>query len=125
MKRNYFFSLVVPAIFLVAPTRCVDYVDNSRIFVEGKITKAGTPVANDSIILYSELISLSKGVTKQDGTFKLGGAGTNAEKYLRLGKKIRAINTSVPGCMIVYDSTAVMIPENISYVKFNNIELAR
>ena len=123
MKKASLMFCALPLTFLVAPQRCVDYVNNTRIFVEGRVTSAGQPVAFDSINLSSDYITISKGITKQDGSFELAGPGTSAEKQLNFGRKISSMQSSVAGCEITYDSMSIMIPQEVSYVKFSNIDL--
>lgn len=101
---------------------CSDYIDNARIFVEGKVTTqngegVSLPLKINSKFLISEVTS------KSDGTFSLGGAATVDTANLYIGRKIISFSANVSGCKINYDSLSIKLPSGQGATKFNNIIL--
>lgn len=72
MKTTSMFFALFPIAFLLTPARCEpQYVDNSRIFVEGKIS--GTETSQLPLKISAGNIVITETQTKSDGTFKMGG----------------------------------------------------
>lgn len=122
MKTTSMFFALFPIAFLLTPARCEpQYVDNSRIFVEGKIS--GTETSQLPLKISAGNIVITETQTKSDGMFKMGGPGTNSDKYLEIGRKILSYNSNV-ACQLSYDSTAIVLPSGKNYFKFSNIHVA-
>lgn len=107
---------------LMTSSECNDYVNNSRVFVEGKISN------NNSQAIPLELTGgysapISKTVTKTDGTFSMGGPDYSSFLTLHVGHKIESFSATEDSCKITYDSLGIEIPENVIHVKFNDITL--
>ena len=122
MKTILLLSHVLSAFFLMSPNSCqqAEYSNDSRIFVEGKVISANT--AGVQIKLISDNILISETKPLVDGTFKLGGPGTTAYKYLSFGKKIKSFNAIQPDCKLSYDSLYIVLPEK-TYFKFTQITI--
>lgn len=119
MKFHHWIIILSPT-FLMAPRSCgPEYVDNSRIFVEGKIL--GSNVSNVQIQLANEDILVSETTAKADGNFSLGGAATTQQTSLKLNRKILNYNSTISNTSLSYDSMQILLPENVNYVKFNQI----
>lgn len=113
---------IIGAALLTSSGECSsEYIDNSRVFVEGKIS--GTGSANQPLELVNQGLMISRISTKNDGTFSMGGAGSTNEMSLNVNKKIEKFSASVEGCQLSYDSLSIIIPNRTNYVKFNLIEL--
>lgn len=122
MKSLLLLSHVLSALFLMSPTSCeqAEYSNNSRIFVEGKVISPNTPEVQIKLISDNILISETKPL--DNGTFKLGGPGTTAYKYLSFGQKIKSFNAVQPDCKLSYDSLNIILPEK-TYFRFTQIIL--
>lgn len=121
MKTKIYSFAILPLFFLMAPNRCTEaeYVNNSRIFVEGNIKNL--PSKNINIDLACESILISTTQPDSQGNFKLGGPGTTEIAELRFPEKIDNFSASITGCKLSYDSTCIYFPERTTYVKFNQI----
>ena len=106
----------------MSPNSCqqAEYSNDSRIFVEGKVISANA--AGVQIKLISDNILISETKPLADGTFKLGGPGTTAYKYLSFGKKIKSFSAIQPDCKLSYDSLYIVLPEK-TYFKFTQITI--
>jgi len=120
MKLIYLFGLTI----LMSGNECSsEYVNDTRIFVEGKISSGMQTTGDLPLQLINQDILVSKGTTKSDGTFRLGGAGTTNRTSLFINQKIESFSTTADGCVLSYDSLSIILPENKNYVKFSNIQL--
>jgi len=100
-----------------------DYVNNSRVFVEGKVTSQNQSANGIPISLNTWLYPISQGTTKSDGSFSLGGPDAADEISLVLGKKIISFSTDSKECYLDIDSLSIKLPENLEHVKFSNITI--
>lgn len=122
MIHRFILSAVLPLTFLMSPNGCQpEYVNNSRIYAEGKIIASNTP--NIPVKLFADDILISETHTDAQGNFKLGGPGTTKEKSLVLNRKIVAFSSNDPECRLAYDSLSIILPaKNIAF-KFPQIQL--
>lgn len=121
MKTKIYSFAILPMFFLMSQNRCseAEYVNNSRIFVEGNIKNL--PSKNINIDLVCESILISTTQPDSQGNFKLGGPRATEIAELRFSEKIDNFSASVTGCKLSYDSTSIYFPERTTYVKFNQI----
>lgn len=122
MKSILLLTNFLSAYFLMSSNSCqqAEYTNNSRIFVEGKVT---SPNATGlQIKLKSDDILISETKPLADGTFKLGGPNTTAYKTLSFGKKIKSFSAVQADCKLTYDSLAIILPAE-NYLKFNQITI--
>ncbi len=111
-------------LILLALISCeTDYVNNSRVFVEGKITSNNQPVSKASVSLETFSYPISNAITKSDGSFEMGAPDVAETVHLYLGKKIISFTTDSEDCTIAQDSLSIVLPENFSHVKFSNITI--
>lgn len=122
MKTILFLSHALSAFFLMSPSSCqqAEYSNDSRIFVEGKVSSVNATGVQIKLISDNILISETKPLA--DGTFKLGGPGTTAYKYLSFGKKIISFDAIQPDCKLSNDSLNIILPEK-TYFKFTQITI--
>ncbi|MBO6200620.1 MAG: hypothetical protein J6N74_03250 [Chryseobacterium sp.] len=117
MKTKQFFYCLSFSLCLVS---CSDYIDNARIYTEGKITNQnGEGVSTPLQITNSFLVS--EGISKSDGSFGLGGPATVDSANLYVGRKILSFSTNATGCRINYDSLSINLSSGQGYTKFDNI----
>lgn len=118
-------KFTIGSVFLVLS--CIgcaqDYVDNSRIYVEGKITSQNQSANQLPIKLENLYHTISKGTTGNDGTFRLGGPDVTSDIELIVGKKIISFSADQQGCTLSEDSLSIVIPEDKHHVKFSNITI--
>ena len=117
-KLSFFFLLMM---FCISCEQ--DYVNNSRVFVEGKISSKNQSVNEIPVALSTFFYPLSSGATKSDGSFRLGGPDAADEIKLVVGKKIISFSTDSKDCSLDIDSLSIILPENVEYVKFSNITI--
>ncbi|MFC0342696.1 hypothetical protein [Epilithonimonas hispanica] len=118
-KTNY---LLLGLLFSLASCEA-DYVNNSRVFVEGKITSQSQSANGIPVALTTWLYPISQGTTKNDGSFSLGGPDVAHDVKLTLGKKIVSFSTDSKDCSLDIDSLSIILPENLESVKFSNITI--
>ncbi len=97
--------------------------DNSRAYVEGKITGPQLDYNKISILLKSDDRNIAETVPNGSGQFILSGPMLTDSFSLVLNKKIRSFSSSKTGCSISADSLEIFIPEGNTYVIFNEITL--
>ncbi len=97
--------------------------DNSRAYVEGKITGPQLDYNKISILLKSDDRNIAETVPNGSGKFILSGPMLTDSFSLVLNKKIRSFSSSKTGCSISADSLEIFIPEGNTYVIFNEITL--
>lgn len=120
MKTAFLFCHLFGVIFLMSPSSCQpEYIDNSRIFVEGKVNSPSG--VSSKIKLHSEDILISETTSDAGGNFKLGGPGTTGEKVLTFERKINSFNSNEPDCRLTYDSLNIILPANKNYFNFTQI----
>jgi|GEM_PF-924199 len=124
MKFLYIINTIAFS-FLMTSNGCerAEYVDNSRIFVEGKIISKNGTSANLPVQLINDDLLVSEGQSKSDGTFRLGGAATTLVTSLFVNKKIESFSANTNGCTLNYDSLSINLPADRKYVKFDSIIL--
>ena len=122
MKTILLFSHSLILFFLMSPSSCeqVEYTNDSRIFVEGKINSARAEGVE--IKLKSSDIQISETKSLSDGTFKLGGPGTTGAKFLTFDRKIKSFTSDNPDCKLSNDSLIIILP-NETYFRFTQINM--
>ena len=117
-----FFSHSLIIFFLMSPSSCeqVEYSNDSRIFVEGKINSPCAEGVQIKLNLSDILISETK--SNADRTFKLGGRGTSAFKFLSFDQKIKSFTSDNPGYKLSSDSLSIILP-NETYFRFTQINM--
>ncbi|MBD8084340.1 hypothetical protein [Chryseobacterium caseinilyticum] len=116
------FKFIPVILILLALISCeTDYVNNSRVFVEGKITFNNQPFSKAQVSLETFSYPISNALTKSDGTFEMGAPDVAETVHLYIGKKITSFSTDSEDCMIAQDSLSIVLPENFQHVKFSNI----
>lgn len=123
MKSNFNFGSIALVILLSFVSCGQDYVDNSRVFAEGKITSQSQSVNNLPVSLENSYYVLSKTTTGNDGSFRLGGPDATSDTELVLDKKILSFSADRAGCVLSYDSLSIILPAGRNYVKFTNITI--
>ena len=123
MKSNFIFGYSSLLLLLICVSCGQDYVDNSRVFAEGKITSQSRSVNNLPVSLENSYYVLSKTTTGSDGSFRLGGPDATSDTELVLDKKILSFSADRAGCVLSYDSLSIILPEGRNYVKFTNITI--
>lgn len=120
MKFKFIFFLLIPLSCISCAT---DYTNNSRVFVEGKITSNNQSSNNLSITLRSYKYPISSGTTNNNGSFELGAPEVVEETSLHIGRKIVSFTTDTKDCFINHDSLSIVLPDNFQHVKFSNITI--
>lgn len=96
-----------------------DYLNNSRFHVEGLTNAPRTEV---KVVIGS--VVYSKGKTNELGYFRLGGPESdNSEKFLIFERKIKSFSVNDARIKLSSDSSAIVLPYKVSYIKFNHILL--
>lgn len=95
-----------------------------RTYAEGKITYSDAKFLQDPIHLIKDKKIIAETYPKDNGNFVLAGPYDKGTYQLQLKNyKIKSFSTDTKGCQISADSLAIEIPDGITYVIFNNIEL--
>jgi hypothetical protein len=97
--------------------------DNSRAYVEGRITGNQLDYNKISILLKSGDRNIAEAIPNGSGQFVLSGPMLTDSFSLVLNKKIRSFSSSKTGCSISADSLEILIPAGNPYIVFNEITL--
>lgn len=100
-----------------------DYINNSRLVVEGKISSTNVSVKQIPLSLNTWNYPISEGSTNNEGIFKLGAPDVVGDIYLSAGKKIKSFTADSEKCVLSDDSLSIKISDSLEYVKFSNIIL--
>lgn len=112
-------------LFLLATAQCKD--DDTQIFrayAEGTISYSDAKLLQDPIHLVKDGKIIAETYPKDNGNFVLAGPYDKGIYKLQLKQyKIKSFSTETKGCRLSADSLAIEIPDGVTYVIFNNIEL--
>ena len=97
--------------------------DNSRAYVEGKITGTNLDFSKISVIIKNENTNVATTNPNNSGDFVLSGPLLSATFSLVLNKKIKSFSASKNGCKLSADQLQIQIPAGTTYVTFNEIVL--
>lgn len=97
--------------------------NNSRAYVEGKITGPQVDFNKIKISLKSDSKTIAETTPNSTGDFILSGPLLIDSFSLVLNKKIKSFSTSKTGCKLSTDSLQILIPSGISYITFTEIIL--
>lgn len=97
--------------------------DNSRAYVEGKITGNQLDFNEIKVFIKSDGKNIAETTPTGSGQFILSGPLISDTFSLVLKKKIKSFSSSKTGCTISSDSLEILIPSGSTYVIFNEINL--
>ncbi|QOW10904.1 hypothetical protein Q73A0000_11310 [Kaistella flava (ex Peng et al. 2021)] len=97
--------------------------DNSRAYVEGKITGNQLYFNEIKVFIKSDGKNIAETIPTGSGEFVLSGPLLSDTFSLVLNKKIKSFSSSKTGCTISTDSLEILIPSGNTYVIFNEINL--
>ena len=101
-----------------------DDTSNTRIYVEG-IIKTSLPANEIELKLVNEERTISSTKLESNGQFIMSGPVFSGNTTLISNQKIKMFSSDKQGLQISGDSLSIIIPSTISYLKFNEIQLAR
>lgn len=97
--------------------------DNSRAYVEGKITGNSIALNKISIHLKSDGKNVAETIPNSSGNFVLSGPLLSESFSLNFNEKIKSFSSSKTGCTLSNDSLQIEIPRGTTYITFNEIML--
>ena len=97
--------------------------NNSRAYVEGKITATHLQFAEINVMIKSESAIVAETSPTNSGNFTLSGPLLSDSFSLVFNSKIKSFNPSKSGCTISNDSLQIIVPAGITYITFNEIIL--
>ncbi|MDQ0476110.1 MULTISPECIES: hypothetical protein [Chryseobacterium] len=97
--------------------------NNSRAYVEGKITGSQSDFNKIKIIIKSDEKNIGETMPTGSGQFNVSGPLLSDSFSLVLNEKIKSFSSSKPGCTISSDSLEILIPSGTTYIIFNDINL--
>ncbi|WHF50970.1 hypothetical protein QGN23_11080 [Chryseobacterium gotjawalense] len=97
--------------------------NNSRAYVEGKITGSQFDFNKIKIIIKSDGKNIGETMPSGSGQFTVSGPLLSDSFSLVLNEKIKSFSSSKPGCRISSDSLEILIPSGTTYIIFNEINL--
>lgn len=118
-----FFSLTIILLIVSLYSCQSENRDNSRAYVEGKITGKQLDDNKICILLKSDDRNIAETTPNGSGQFALSGPLLADAFSLVLNKKIKSFSSSKTGCAISFDSLEILIPAGSTYVIFNEINL--
>lgn len=97
--------------------------DNSRAYVEGKITGNQLNYSLINVVLEDENKLIAEVTPGDNGQFMLSGPILTDSFTLGINRKIKSFSASKPGCILSSDSLKIIVPAGITYLTFNEIIL--
>ena len=97
--------------------------DNSRAYVEGKITGNQLDYNDITVFLKSDGKNIAEANPTSSGTFILSGPLLSDTFSLVSIKKIKSFTASKSGCKLSANALEIMIPTGTTYITFNEIIL--
>ncbi|QDP85520.1 hypothetical protein FNJ88_08085 [Chryseobacterium sp. SNU WT5] len=97
--------------------------DNSRAYVEGKITGTQAVLSKATVSIKSDGKNVAEVIPNASGNFTLSGPLLNDSFTLVLNTKIKSFSTTKLGCTLSTDSLQIQIPVGTTYITFNEIKL--
>ena len=97
--------------------------DESRAYVEGKISGTNLDFPLIRITLESDNKVIAEVIPENSGRFILSGPLLSESFSLGINKKIKSFSASKSGCILSADSKKILIPAGITYLIFNEIEV--
>ena len=122
MINNFFTILAVLslALFLGCDS---ESRNNSRAFVEGKITGTQIDYKEINISLSSDSKNIADTFPNSSGDFILSGPLLSDTFSLVSNKKIKSFSASKSGCKLSTHALQILVPAGTTYLVFNEIIL--
>lgn len=119
-----FYLFIFLAIFSLIFVSCeTDSRDNSRAYVEGKITGNNLNYLLINVVLEDENKLIAEVTPGDNGQFTLSGPILTDSFTLGINRKIKSFSASKTGCTLSSDSMKIIVPARITYITFNEIVL--
>lgn len=115
--------LFFPLIFLIFINCQSENRDNSRAYVEGKISESKLPFSKISVKIIDNSSAIAETYPKPSGDFALSGPLFSDSFSLEFNTKIKSFSASKSGLEISADSLQIIVPAGISYISFTDIKL--
>ena len=93
--------------------------------MEGKIVSQSIDYKFYMLKVYNENRVVAETLLENGGTFKLSGPVSNSVTTLSSPEKIKTFSADKSGLSISSDSLSIIIPAEITFVKFNEIVLKK
>lgn len=97
--------------------------ENSRAYVEGKITGNQVALSKILINLKSDGKNVAETIPNSTGNFVLSGPLLSESFSLNFNEKIKSFSASKTGCILSNDSLQIQIPSGTTYITFTEIML--
>lgn len=97
--------------------------NNSRVYIEGKITGNNIFFDEVSINAFSNDKNIATAIPESSGDFVLSGPLLSDSFHLVFNRKIESFSSSKNGCTLSADSLKILVPSGVTYITFNEIEL--
>lgn len=119
-----FYLFIFLAIFSLIFVSCeTENRQNSRAFVEGKISGNQLNYSLINVVLQEENQLLAEVIPDDNGQFTLSGPLLTDSFTLGINRKIKSFSASKSGCTLSADSMKIIVPAGITYITFNEIIL--
>lgn len=118
MKFYQLFLLILSLFFLGCRS---ENRDDSRAYVEGKVSGNNLNYSLLRIVLEEENQLIAEVIPNDNGQFILSGPLLTNSFSLGINKKIKSFSASKPGCTLSADSFKIVVPAGITYITFNEI----
>lgn len=100
-----------------------DSRENSRAYVEGKISGMNLNYSLLKVVLEDENKLIAEVIPNDNGQFILSGPLLTDSFALGINRKIKSFSASKQGCELTSDSLKITVPAGITYITFNEIIL--
>ena len=97
--------------------------ENSRAYVEGKITETSLQLAKIKVLIKSDNAIVAEAIPTDAGDFTLSGPLLSESFSLRFNAKVKSFKASKSGSVLSADSLQINIPAGTTTITFNEIKL--
>ncbi len=114
-------KFVVFSVLLLIISCGSDDLGDTRAYVEGRINSPSSNYENIELSIISESRTVAQTIPTESGSFVLSGPLFSSGFNIKFNKKIKSFLTDKSNCTISTDSLSIVVPEDVSYIKFNEI----
>ena len=97
--------------------------ENSRAYVDGKITESSLQLAKIKVLIKSDNAIVAEAIPTDAGDFTLSGPLLSESFSLRFNAKVKSFKASKSGSVLSADSLQINIPAGTTTITFNEIKL--
>lgn len=100
-----------------------DDLSNTRAYAEGKVVSESFAMNDLDIFIISNTKVVAQTKPTASGSFVLSGPMFSDGFDLKFNRKIASFSASKEGCSLSQDSLSIVLPDEVSFISFEEIRL--